>query len=119
MPRVINQSVVVVAAAYLPPLALVFLLWIVIGSTRSVGEIVPLRYQLLVAVWNAAGPLAFLFDHLHKTPLALVFLVVAIWTAWLTLVLTTPLKNVPVHLHLLATCAWLFAGFMRTSLLVT
>jgi len=114
-----NPNRWIIVAMYLLPLGLVFLFWAASDSSHWAGGFVPLRYRMLIALWNACGPFAcVLADHL-EAPYPLFITFAAIWTGWIALVLSTRLREMPYILQFLLSLLWCLSGFPAASLVIT
>jgi hypothetical protein len=114
-----SNSRAVVVAMYLIPLGLVMLFW----TSLDVGGVVPMRYRLAAAMWQATGPLSFpVLQFAHKLDVALTIapIVFAIaWPTWLVIVLATRLRQISYVVHLIASVVWCASGLPTTGLLIT
>jgi hypothetical protein len=117
--RPIAVRCIQVAAMYLLPLALVLVFWARSDSNHWAGGFVPLRYRLLIALWQATGPFAFMLISPPNPIVARLVVFGIVWAGWLTLVMATRLREAPCALHFLAAVLWCGSGFLPTSLVIT
>lgn len=107
-----------IAAVYLLVLMLAFLWWATI-SGHWAGGFVPLYFRLLVGVWQATGPFAFLLRETQSIVAAPLLVFAIVWLCWLTIVFISPLRHLPLPLHFCLAVGWFAIGFVPTSILVT
>jgi len=108
-----------IAAMYALALTLVLLFWAFKDSSHWAGGFVPLRYRLLIGLWQATGPFAFMLINPSDPIFTRLIVFGVVWAGWLTLVMTTRLREVPCGLHFVAALFWCGSGFLPTSLVIT
>jgi hypothetical protein len=103
---------------YLLPLGLSLLFWSLQDSRKWAGGFVSLDNRLLVGLWQATGPFAWvLMNHFGKLQILIVFGVV--WSAWLIIVVSTRLRQWPYALHFGASFLWCISGCPPAALVIT
>lgn len=112
------KSRLIVTAMYLIPLCFVLLFWGLQDSNHWAGGFVPFRYRLLVGLWQATGPFAWVLMNALSPVLVLITFVV-VWSSWLVLILSSRLRNMPYGLHFLASLLWCLSGIPPAALVIT
>lgn len=104
-----------VEAMYALALGLVILLWVMSDSNHWAGGFRPLHVRLMIALWQAFGPFAFVATY----PSHPVLIFCVIWSCWLLFVFMSPLRNWPLVLHFVLAMLWCASGFPAASLVIT
>ncbi len=118
----IKNNGVPVVLMYLLPLTLSIAVWAAADSSRwhGTGYGMVLQDRLMVGLWQACGPLAWVTLETRTTSdVAILGIFSVSWTVWLTLVSKTRLRQLPYLLHLAFGFLWCFAGCPPTGLVVT
>jgi hypothetical protein len=107
-----------VVSMYLLPLGLSLLFWTVQDSSKWAGGFVSLANRLLVGLWQATGPFAWvLMNSFGKLEILIAFGVA--WSAWLIVVLSTRLRQLPYVVHFGASFLWCISGCPPAGLVIT
>lgn len=112
-----NRPLLVISM-YLLPLILSLLFWVLQDSSSWAGGARPLRAHLLIGLWQATGPLAWVLMGTSSRASIVVAFALA-WSGWLTCVLTARLRERPYPLHFLASCLWCMSGCPPAAVVIT
>ncbi len=112
------NSGLVVLLMYLLPLALSLLFWVLQDSSRWPGGTRPPGARLLIGLWQATGPFAWVVMGRFST-WSIVSAFALTWCGWLSIVLTSGLRNRPYALHFVASCLWCVSGCPPSALVIT
>jgi hypothetical protein len=108
----------IVAVMYVLPLGLLLLFWAMQDSTKWAGGSVSLDKRVLVGLWQATGPFAWVLLN-ASSEFYILGTFGVVWSAWLTMVFATRLRDCPYILHLLASFLWCVSGFPPAGLVIT
>ena len=117
-PQPRRNSRLVVVSMYLLPLGLSLLFWVLQDSSRWAGGARPLGMRLLVGLWQATGPFAWLLMGAFRAAPILVVFALA-WGGWIGVVLTSRLREKPYAFHFVASCLWCVSGCPPSGLVIT
>jgi hypothetical protein len=120
-PRVPKNRALVVLM-YLLPLAVSLLFWATQDSSQWVSSArgAPLVARLMIGLWQACGPMAFvLLDWHAASAFNICTCFTVLWIAWITLVCTTRLRNLPYIVHLALGFLWCCSGCPPTGIVIT
>ena len=76
------------------------------------------RNRLLIGLWQATGPLAWV-NMRFVTPTSIIVVFALAWSAWLMAVLATDLRERSYATHLAASCLWCVCGCPPAGLVIT
>ncbi len=101
----------IVVSMYLTPLAITFLFWIIdyFGSAPSTLRNLPDLGGLTIGMWQATGPFAWVILN-SLSFIAVITTFFGVWSAFLSLVLMTRLRNLPYAVHLFLALVWCCSG---------
>ena len=119
-PRAKKKATIVVLM-YLLPLLVSLTWWASLASNLAwVGGTPALQWRLLIGLWQACGPLAWVMLETGATHSAAILAIFSVsWALWLTVVCNTRLRQLPYPLHLAFGFLWCFAGCPPAGLAVT
>ena len=101
----------IVLSMYLTPLAITFLFWIIdhFGSAPSTLSTLPEWGGLTIGMRQATGPFAWVILNTRDL-IAIITTFFGVWSAFLSLILLTRLRNLPYVVHLLLALVWCCSG---------